>query len=91
VVKAIVAGAKHDQHIVNLEQKLQHELGLIKVQEPAPKPCKYGFPATIALIKANHQAKGQIRLTAFSSLSKQSSKSATGDRHAAARSASTIT
>jgi hypothetical protein len=32
VSKAIVAGAKHDQHIVNLSQQLQHELGLVKVQ-----------------------------------------------------------
>lgn len=32
VGKAIVAGAKHEQHIVDLSQQLQHELSLVKVQ-----------------------------------------------------------
>src|SRR4028118_953263 len=32
VTKAIVAGAKHDQHIVDLSQQLQNELNLVKVQ-----------------------------------------------------------
>jgi phage baseplate assembly protein W len=66
VVKAIVAGAKHDQHIVNLEQKLQHELGLIKVQGASTQTLQnMDFRQRLLLIKANHQAKGQIQTNGF--------------------------
>lgn len=66
VVKAIVAGAKHDQHIVNLEQKLQHELGLIKVQGASTQTLQnMDFRQRLLLIKANHQAKGQIQQNGF--------------------------
>ncbi|MEP6582521.1 hypothetical protein NDI43_27490 [Microcoleus vaginatus GB2-A3] len=40
VSKAIIASAKYDQNIVNLQQKLQHELGLVKVEGHLLKPCK---------------------------------------------------
>ncbi|MEG3929182.1 hypothetical protein [Microcoleus sp. T3_D1] len=66
VVKAIVAGAKHDQHIVNLEQKLQHELGLVKVQGASTQTLQnMDFRQRLLLIKANHQAKGQIQTNGF--------------------------
>jgi len=66
VVKAIVAGAKHEQHIVNLEQKLQHELGLIKVQSASTQTLQNAdFRQRLLLIKASHQAKGQIQQNGF--------------------------
>lgn len=66
VVKAIVAGAKHDQHIANLEQKLQHELGLVKVQGASTQTLQNAdFRQRLLLIKANHQAKGQIQQNGF--------------------------
>ncbi len=66
VVKAIVAGAKHDQHIVNLEQKLQHKLGLIKVQSASTQTLQNAdFRQRLLLIKANHQAKGRIQQNGF--------------------------
>jgi hypothetical protein len=66
VSKAIVAGAKHDQHIVNLTQKLQHELGLIKVEGASTQTLQnVDFRQRLLLIKANHQAKGQIQQNGF--------------------------
>lgn len=66
VVKAIVAGAKHDSHIANLEQKLQHELNLVKVQGASNQTlANADFRQRLLLIKANHQAKGQIQVNGF--------------------------
>ncbi|MEG4807912.1 hypothetical protein QUA82_09810 [Microcoleus sp. F8-D3] len=66
VSQAIVAGAKHDQHIVNLSQQLQHELGLIKVQGASTQTLQnMDFRQRLLLIKANHQAKGQIQQNGF--------------------------
>ena len=66
VSKAIVAGAKHDQHIVNLSQQLQHELGLVKVQGASTKTLQNAdFRQRLLLIKANHTAKGQIQQNGF--------------------------
>jgi phage baseplate assembly protein W len=66
VGKAIVAGAKHDQHIVDLNQQLQHELNLVKVQGASTKTlANTGFRQRLLLIKASHTAKGQIQLHSF--------------------------
>jgi hypothetical protein len=66
VGKAIVAGAKHDQHIVDLSQQLQHELSLVKVQGASTQTlANTGFRQRLLLIKANHTAKGQIQLHSF--------------------------
>lgn len=66
VSKAIVAGAKHDQHIVNLSQQLQHELGLVKVQGASTQTLQNAdFRQRLLLIRANHQAKGQIQANGF--------------------------
>jgi hypothetical protein len=66
VSKSIVAGAKHDQHIVNLSQQLQHELGLVKVQGASTKTLQNAdFRQRLLLIKANHTAKGQIQQNGF--------------------------
>lgn len=66
VSKAIVAGAKYDQHIVDLTQKLQHELGLVKVQGASNQTLEnIGFRQRLLLIKANHTAKGQIQENGF--------------------------
>jgi hypothetical protein len=66
VSKAIVAGAKYDQHVVNLTQKLQHELGLVKVQGASTQTLEnISFRQQLLLIRANHQAKGQIQHNGF--------------------------
>ena len=66
VSKAIIAAAKHDQHIVNLSQKLQHELGLIKVEGASTQTLQNAdFRQRLLLIKANHQAKGEIQQNGF--------------------------
>jgi phage baseplate assembly protein W len=66
VAKAIVAGAKHDQHIVDLSQQLQHELSLVKVQGASTQTlANTGFRQRLLLIKASHTAKGQIQLHGF--------------------------
>ena len=66
VVKGIIAGAKHDQHIVNLEQKLQHELGLVKVQGASTQTLQnMDFRQRLLLIRANHMAKGEIQTNGF--------------------------
>ncbi|MDP8932567.1 MAG: hypothetical protein M3N42_00050 [Cyanobacteriota bacterium] len=66
VSKAIVASAKYDQNIVNLQQKLQHELGLIKVEGASTQTLQnVDFRQRLLLIKANHQAKGQIQQNGF--------------------------
>jgi len=66
VAKAIIAGAKHDQHIVNLNHKLQQELGLIKVEGASTQTlANIGFRQRLLLIKANHTAKGQIQTNGF--------------------------
>jgi hypothetical protein len=66
VGKAIVASAKYDQNIVNLQQKLQHELGLIKVEGASTQTLQNAdFRQRLLLIKANHQAKGQIQQNGF--------------------------
>jgi len=66
VAKAIVASAKYDQNIVNLQQKLQHELGLIKVEGASTQTLQNAdFRQRLLLIKANHQAKGQIQQNGF--------------------------
>lgn len=66
VVKAIVAGAKHESHIATLEQKLQNELNLVKVQGASTQTLQNAdFRQRLLLIKANHQAKGQIQVNGF--------------------------
>lgn len=66
VAKAIAAGAKYDQNIVNLQQKLQHELGLIKVEGASTQTLQnMDFRQRLLLIRANHQAKGQIQTNSF--------------------------
>jgi phage baseplate assembly protein W len=66
VAKAIVAAAKHDQQIINLQQQLQHELGLIKVDGASTQTLQNAdFRQRLLLIKANHQAKGQIQVNGF--------------------------
>lgn len=66
VAKAIVAGAKHDQHIVDLNQQLQHELNLVKVQGASNQTlANTGFRQRLLLIKASHTAKGQIQQNSF--------------------------
>ena len=66
VGKAIVAGAKHDQHIVNLSQQLQNELNLVKVQGASTQTlANADFRQRLLLIKANHTAKGQIQQNGF--------------------------
>jgi hypothetical protein len=66
VGKAIVAGAKHDQHIVDLSQQLQHELSLVKVQGASTQTlANTGFRQRLLLIKASHTAKGQIQHNGF--------------------------
>lgn len=66
VDKAIIASAKHDQAIINLQQKLQHELGLIKVEGASVQTLQnIDFRQRLLLIKANHQAKGQIQESSF--------------------------
>jgi hypothetical protein len=66
VSKAIVAGAKHDQHIVNLSQQLQHELNLVKVQGASTQTLQnMDFRQRLLLIRANHQAKGEIQQNSF--------------------------
>jgi hypothetical protein len=66
VGKAIVAGAKHDQHMIDLSQQLQHELNLVKVQGASNQTlANTGFRQRLLLIKANHQAKGEIQQNGF--------------------------
>ncbi len=66
VGKAIVAGAKHDQHIVNLSQQLQNELNLVKVHGASTQTlANADFRQRLLLIKANHTAKGQIQQNGF--------------------------
>jgi len=66
VDKAIIASAKHDQAIINLQQKLQHELGLIKVEGASTQTLQnMDFRQRLLLIKANHQAKGEIQQNGF--------------------------
>jgi len=66
VGKAIVAGAKHDQHIIDLSEQLQHELNLVKVQGASNQTlANTGFRQRLLLIKASHTAKGQIQQNSF--------------------------
>ncbi len=66
VSKAIIASAKHDQQIINLQQKLQHELGLIKVEGASTQTLQnMDFRQRLLLIKANHQAKGEVQQNGF--------------------------
>jgi hypothetical protein len=66
VKKAIVASAKYDQNIINLQQQLQHELGLIKVEGASTQTLQnMDFRQRLLLIKANHTAKGQIQTNGF--------------------------
>jgi hypothetical protein len=66
VDKAIIAGAKHEQHIVNLNHKLQPELGLIKVEGASTQTLQnMDFRQRLLLIKANHIASGQIQTNGF--------------------------
>lgn len=66
VNKAIVASAKYDQQIINLQQKLQHELGLVKVEGASTQTLQnMDFRQRLLLIKANHAAKGEIQTNDF--------------------------
>ena len=63
---AIKAGAKYDSDIATLQHKLQQELGLIKVQGASNVTlANMDFRQRLLLIKANHQAKGQIQANGF--------------------------
>ncbi|WP_293135915.1 hypothetical protein [Microcoleus sp. bin38.metabat.b11b12b14.051] len=66
VAKAIIAGAKHESHIVTLSHKLQQELSLVQVQQASHQTlANADFRQRLLLIKANHQAKGQIQQNGF--------------------------
>ena len=66
VAKAIIAGAKHESHIATLSHKLQHELSLVQVQQASHQTlANADFRQRLLLIKANHQAKGQIQQNGF--------------------------
>jgi hypothetical protein len=66
VSQAIIAGAKYDSHIPTLNHKLQHELNLVKVQGASTVTlANKDFRQRLLLIKANHQAKGQIQQNSF--------------------------
>jgi hypothetical protein len=66
VKRAIVAGARYDQHVIDLTRELQHELGLIKVEGASTQTLQnVDFRQRLLLIKANHQAKGQIQQNGF--------------------------
>jgi len=66
VDKAIIASAKYDQNIINLQQQLQHALGLIKVEGASAQTLQnMDFRQRLLLIKANYQAKGQIQQNGF--------------------------
>ena len=66
VDKAIIASAKYDQNIINLQQQLQHALGLIKVEGASAQTLQnMDFRQRLLLIKANHIAKGQIQTNGF--------------------------
>ena len=66
VSKAIVAGAKHESHIATLQHKLQQELSLVQVQGASTQTlANADFRQRLLLIKANHQAKGQIQQNGF--------------------------
>lgn len=66
VDKAIIASAKHDQAIINLQQQLQHALGLIKVEGASTATLQnMDFRQRLLLIKANHQAKTQVQENGF--------------------------
>lgn len=63
---AIKAGAKYDSDIATLSHKLQQELGLIKVQGASNiSLANMDFRQRLLLIKANHQAKGEIQTNGF--------------------------
>jgi hypothetical protein len=66
VAKAIVAGAKHDKHIATLNHELQQQLNLVKVEGASDITlANANFRQRLLLIKANHQAKGQIQQNSF--------------------------
>lgn len=66
VDKAIIASAKYDQNIINLQQQLQHALGLVKVKGASTQTLQnMDFRQRLLLIKANHQAKGEIQTNGF--------------------------
>jgi hypothetical protein len=66
VDKAIIASAKYDQNIINLQQQLQHALGLVKVEGASTQTLQnMDFRQRLLLIKANHQTKGEIQTNGF--------------------------
>jgi len=66
VDKAIIASAKYDENIINLQQQLQHALGLVKVEGASTQTLQnMDFRQRLLLIKANHQAKGEIQTNGF--------------------------
>ncbi len=66
VDKAIIASANYDQQIINLQQKLQHELGLIKVEGASTQALQnMNFRQRLLLVKANHQARTQVQESGF--------------------------
>jgi phage baseplate assembly protein W len=66
VNQAIIAEAKHDSHLVNLQQKVQNELNLVKVQGASTQTLQnMDFRQRLLLIKASHNAKGQIQTNGF--------------------------
>src|SRR6476469_8004632 len=55
-----------DKNVINLTQKLQHELGLVKVEGASTQTLQnMDFRQRLLLIKANHTAKGQIQQNGF--------------------------
>ena len=66
VAKAIVAGAKHDKHIATLSHELQQQLNLVTVEGASEVTiANANFRQRLLLIKANHQAKGEIQQNRF--------------------------
>lgn len=66
VQTAVIAGAKHEAHIQKLDHKLQQELQLVQGQLLSDKAlATMSFQQRLLLIRANHQAKGQIQQNSF--------------------------
>lgn len=63
---AIKAAAKYDSKIATLSHQLQNELNLVKVEGASTITlANMDFRQRLLLIKANHQAKGEIQTNGF--------------------------
>jgi hypothetical protein len=66
VQTAVIAGAKHEAHIQKLDHKLKQELSLVQGQLLSDKAlATMSFQQRLLLLRANHQAKGQIQQNSF--------------------------